>query len=440
MEEIALAPLLSLAFSTGLIATFNPCGFALLPAYLSYFVGLESSEERSSAYNVTRALIVGLTLTLGFLLVFGTIGGLTSSIISQGAVQDRLGWATFVIGILMIPLGIAMLAGFEPKLSLPRLSQGGTSRQLPSIFLFGVSFAIVSLGCTAPLFFATVVGSFTSRSLWDGILVFLAYGAGMSLIVMVLTVATALSRTEIAVAMRRILPHVNKISGGLLVVAGAFLIIYGWWEIQVLRGNFDTNWLVDQSLTFQSNVSNWIADVGELRLAVALLLLLSLVCGTVVGRLVIDSRARQASAGAEADITTGPASQDSMLRRWFWSVWIPCWLVVWLALEISYYDFELLLLPVWRSLIDIPSRVGGWFTEPGRWAVLFEIFASVIVAFFAWLRIRSVLIRRRAAGTDSGRGNGSGLVGPAADGSSSAAAAGESEREVVKAVSETASS
>jgi len=91
-------------------------------------------------------------------------------------------------------------------------------------------------------------------------------------------------------------------------------------------------------------------------------------------------------------------------------------------------------------LIDIPSRVGGWFTEPGRWAVLFEIFASVIVAFFAWLRIRSVLIRRRAAGTDSGRGNGSGLVGPAADGASSAAAAGESEREVVKAVSETASS
>lgn len=389
MDDIALAPLLSLAFSTGLIATFNPCGFALLPAYLSYFVGLESSEERSATHNITRALVVGLTLTLGFLLVFGTIGGLTSSLISQGAVQDRLGWATFVIGILMVPLGIAMLAGFEPKLSLPRLNKGGTSRQLPSIFLFGVSFAIVSLGCTAPLFFATVVGSFTSRNIWEGILVFLAYGAGISLIVMVLTIATAMSRTEIANTMRRILPHVNKISGVLLIVAGAFLILYGWWEIQVLNGNISSNWLVDQSLNFQSNVTNWLTDIGELRLAVALLMLLALAFGPVVGRIVMDSRS-----GAGSQMALSRENEVRMLRRWFRFVWVPGWVVVWLVLELTHYDFELLLLPVWRTIIDVPSRIEGWYSEPGRWAVLFEISASVIAAFFIWLRVRSYSMRR----------------------------------------------
>ena len=38
---------LALAFSAGMVATVNPCGFALLPAYLSYFLGLEEAELRT---------------------------------------------------------------------------------------------------------------------------------------------------------------------------------------------------------------------------------------------------------------------------------------------------------------------------------------------------------------------------------------------------------
>ena len=36
---------LALAFSAGMIATVNPCGFAMLPAYLSYFLGLEAGSQ-----------------------------------------------------------------------------------------------------------------------------------------------------------------------------------------------------------------------------------------------------------------------------------------------------------------------------------------------------------------------------------------------------------
>ena len=31
--------LFAYAFTTGMLATVNPCGFAMLPAYLSYFLG-----------------------------------------------------------------------------------------------------------------------------------------------------------------------------------------------------------------------------------------------------------------------------------------------------------------------------------------------------------------------------------------------------------------
>ena len=360
-NPLALSSILSSAFAVGLVAAFNPCGFAMLPAYLSYFVSLESSEEANIGRNIFRGLVVGLTLTVGFVLFFGTVGLLTSTIVSQGAIQSRLSWATFVIGILMVPLGIAMLFGYEPKLLVPRLNKGGTSRQLPSIFLFGVSFAVVSLGCTAPLFFATVVGSFESRNLWEGTLVFLAYAGGMSLIVMILTLATALGRNEIATSMRRVLPYVSKISGGFLVLAGGFLILYGWWEIQVMRGNFGSNWFVDTSQQFQTNITNWLADTGEARVAVAVAFIL----WAVVLRALWP-----------------------MLDRRVAYLWLGLWIVAWALVEIWNYDWELFVLPIWRFVIDLPFRVADWFREPGRWAVLFEVLVAAVVALIVWGRVR----------------------------------------------------
>lgn len=361
MSNLALSSILSIAFATGLVAAFNPCGFAMLPAYLSYFVSLESQEEAHLSRNIFRGLIVGLTLTVGFVLFFGVIGILASTIISQGAIQSRLSWATFIIGILMVPLGIAMLVGYEPKLLIPRLNRGGTSRQLPSIFLFGISFAVVSLGCTAPLFFTTVVGSFESRNVWEGTLVFLAYGGGMSLIVMILTLATALARNEVATSMRRVLPYVSKISGGFLVLAGGFLILYGWWEIQVLRGNFGSNWFVDTTLMFQTNLTNWLGDVGETRIAVAIALIL----WAVVLRALWP-----------------------MLEKRVAYLWLGLWIATWGLIEIWNYDWELFVLPVWRTIIDLPFRVADWFRDPGRWAVLFEVLAAAMIGLIIWSRVR----------------------------------------------------
>ena len=42
---------LALAFSAGMVATVNPCGFAMLPAYLSYFLGLEEPSAAASPSN-----------------------------------------------------------------------------------------------------------------------------------------------------------------------------------------------------------------------------------------------------------------------------------------------------------------------------------------------------------------------------------------------------
>ena len=55
----------ALAFAAGMVATFNPCGFAMLPAYLAYFVGMED-ESPDTWTAVVRAMKVSAAVTTGF--------------------------------------------------------------------------------------------------------------------------------------------------------------------------------------------------------------------------------------------------------------------------------------------------------------------------------------------------------------------------------------
>ncbi len=374
---MADASLLTTALIAGMIAAFNPCGFAMLPAYLAYFVGSSDHEETNPAKNIFRAIIVGLTMSLSFILLFGIFGALASSVISQGTVEKQVQWATFILGFLIVPLGIWMIAGKEINLRLPRLNRGGKSTNLLSIFLFGISFAVVSLGCTAPVFFATVIGSFSSDGWFAGTQVFITYGAGMSLVVLALTLATGIARGEVARLMKKLLPHIGKISGVFLVFTGIFLAIYGWWEIQVQRGNVDTNWLIDQSEDFRVSVSNWVSDVGATKLAIVIALW---ILGIVAWAATASPPKQEPSEKESAELVD--------YKTWRYSI-VGSLILTWLVLEIFRYDWELMILPVYRTIVDLPSRIWGWMSDPFRWSVLFEFLLALFTAAVLFLRIKS---------------------------------------------------
>ncbi len=356
---------LAFPLSAGLVAAFNPCGFAMLPAYVSYFLGLESDDETNMAKNVIRGLVVGLTMTLGFIAVFGLVGILTSTIVSEGAINSRIPYATVGFGVLMVPLGIAMLRGYEPKLNIPRLQLGGGSSQLPSVFLFGVSYAVVSISCTIGIFLSVVASSFDDGSIADGTAQFVAYGAGMGLVIMVLTIGVALARSSVATNMRKVLPHVNKISGVMLVLAGIYLTIYGWWEIQVLDTG-DPNPFADSVVgrfeDLQVRVTTWVNDVGAGRLALGLTVLMVGILTWALTSTLTKRNDRLALRGA--------------------------FLAVWALIEVLRYDFDLLVLPLLRTIADIPERVGNWFTDPWRFPVLFELLAAATIGAIVWFWAR----------------------------------------------------
>jgi cytochrome c biogenesis protein CcdA len=232
-------------------ATINPCGFALLPAYLAAFVGLDDHGSKTGA--VARALSVSAVLTAGFVTVFGLFGAVITKAI--GGVQEYLPWATIVIGVGLVGLGIYLLTGRELVLDIPKLQRGGADGTLLSMYLFGISYAVASLSCTIGPFLAVTSTTFRNESYLSGVLVFVLYGVGMGIVVGVLTVAVALAKDGIVAKFRSLIPKMNKIAGGLLVIAGAYVAYYGYYEVRIFH--FDGP-VEDPVVDAASDVQQWL--------------------------------------------------------------------------------------------------------------------------------------------------------------------------------------
>lgn len=293
---------LALAFVAGAVATVNPCGFALLPAYLSYFLGLDEGDpgDGSSAEHavgdgsphagtnpVLRALGVSSAVTLGFIAVFGVMGIVWSSVSSW--LGTRLPYFTIVVGVALVGLGIAMLAGFEPVINLPKLQLSDRRRELSSMFLYGVSYAIASLSCTIPVFIAVTSTTLTNSGFLAGLSTFLAYGLGMGTTLAVLTIAVALAKAGLIARFRSLLPKMNAISGALLILAGSFVAYYAYVEIQELAGNGSSGvvrWVRDT----QSNLQHWAEQLGATRILVAAVVI-------VAGALAVTALVRRPGGG-----------------------------------------------------------------------------------------------------------------------------------------------
>ncbi|MCB1030081.1 MAG: cytochrome c biogenesis protein CcdA [Acidimicrobiales bacterium] len=268
------------AFTAGMVATVNPCGFAMLPAYLGYFLGREEDVERSTVRNLGRALVVGGVVSLGFLVVFAIAGGIVLK--TALAIGDFSPWLTVVIGAVLAFVGVAFLFGWEPNIRLPHLDKGGKTRGLGSMFLFGVSYAIASLSCTIGPFTSVVASSFRRSSFATGVGTFIAYSLGMALLLMVITVALAMAQQGFVTKLRRALPYVQRVSGVIMIVTGAYLAWYGVYEIRLIQhGNQDaTAGPVDWVTGWSSDVSNWMSNLDPLQVA---LILGFVVCGVLLG-------------------------------------------------------------------------------------------------------------------------------------------------------------
>ena len=295
---------LALAFTAGMVAAFNPCGFALLPAYLSYYVGVdEPAAGPGPGAALFRALAVGAAVTAGFAVVFGIAGTLVTEL--SLSVQRLTPWLSILLGLGLVVLGAAMLGGFQPQLSLPKVGRAAGGRGLGAMFVFGLSYATVSLSCTLPVFLAAVAGTFGDASFASGMAGFAAYALGMGTVLLVLTLAVALARRSLVARLRRAVPLVQRFSGGLLVLAGAYVAYYGWYEVQLEREVDAPAGPIAFVTGISADVSNWVQRTGAMRIG----LVSVLVAGAIVAVAVARGRRAQSSTGASQTTLTAARSR-----------------------------------------------------------------------------------------------------------------------------------
>jgi cytochrome c-type biogenesis protein len=224
----------ALALSAGMIATVNPCGFAMLPAYLSYFLGLTGDAartDRTAGKTLARAFVVSGALLLGFLTVFGTFGIVIRGFgVSADDILRYARWPATAIGVVLVLVGIALIAGWHLPFATPRMNAGGRTTQLRSMYVFGCSYAVTSLSCGSAPFIATVVGSFRRNGFVSGVFVFVVYAIGMGLVVTALTISMALAQQGFLHTLRKAMAFAERAAGALMVIAGLYLVYYWGFE------------------------------------------------------------------------------------------------------------------------------------------------------------------------------------------------------------------
>ena len=268
------ANLTGLALAAGMVAALNPCGFAMLPAYLTLVVRGEGADPSRTA-AVGRALAATAAMALGFLAVFGLFGLLTVPVAT--AVQRYLPYATIVIGISLVALGIWLLAGRELTWNPVGSNwRWAPTARLGSMFGYGVGYAIASLSCTIGPFLAVTGSTVRSGSVAGGVLVYAAYAAGLALVVGVLAVAIALTSTALIDRIRQLLPYVSRISGVVLIAVGLYVGYYGLYEIRLFSADGNpADPIIAAAGRLQGTVAGWVYRTSAWPWVVALAVLVA---------------------------------------------------------------------------------------------------------------------------------------------------------------------
>lgn len=293
----------SYAFVAGMVATVNPCGFAMLPAYLTWFTRADAPRGPSPVVRVPRAVAAGLATTGGFVVVFAAAGALVHA--GAWAFMDVVPELGAAVGVALVVIGGLTAAGRHVGVRLPGSARplGGRGRGPRAMVGFGISYALASLGCTLPIFLAAVAGTFTREGAAQGLGAFVAYGLGMGAVLTALALVVALAPGVGLRRLRALGGRMERPAGVLLVLVGAYLVYYWIADLAGAQAGIGLIPLVDR---IDSTVAAWITSAGP-RLGIGLLLLV--IAAVVAARVVrsVEHRRSVDHSVDNADLTTRPA-------------------------------------------------------------------------------------------------------------------------------------
>lgn len=215
------------AFAAGMVASVNPCGFMLLPTYITFQLGSEETGfyETPLVRRLLRGLLLGGVATAGFIVVSGIVGLL---IVAGGQVLISVfPFAGLAIGAAMIALGLWLLVT-HANLGIMAASRLTITprKNLGNVFVFGTVYAAGSLSCTLPIFLVVVGSALATQGFLASFGQFIGYALGMGVILTLVMIGTALFRGTVLRLLKSAIPYVHRASAMFLIGAGVYLLYY----------------------------------------------------------------------------------------------------------------------------------------------------------------------------------------------------------------------
>ena len=251
------------SFILGVLAAVNPCGFVLLPTYLIFFLGTREEIDATATDRIRRALVVSSGVSVGFLGVFLVVGVISRLFTQWIGVNAK--YASLLIGLILLIAGLRMIAGWTPKFAMPQFA-GSQNKSFRAMAIYGVAYAVASIGCTIGFLTTAVFGSIALHGFISGVISILLYGLGMALLVTGLTVSLAFAKTGLVTLIKNRLHIIERLGAIFVSLTGFYLISY--WYAAISENS--SNRFVSKTEHYQTKVASFLQQQGAIPLAIAL--------------------------------------------------------------------------------------------------------------------------------------------------------------------------
>jgi cytochrome c biogenesis protein CcdA len=240
-----------------------------------YYLGSELHRDESNAATLRRAIGVGTAVSSGFVGLFLVVG-LISRLFTK-SIEQNAKYVSLVIGIALIAMGIAMFRGWKPPVAQPDVSVQ-RKRTHWNMFLFGIVYAVASIGCTIGFLTSVILGSVGRNGYLSGVISIVLYGLGMGLLVTSLTVTLAFARTGLLATLKRGLPLFDRVSALFVILTGIYLT---WYWLGAITDR-SSDGVVSTVENVQTNVVEFLQRVGAVKLGIIFVIIIAI--ATAVAR------------------------------------------------------------------------------------------------------------------------------------------------------------
>jgi cytochrome c-type biogenesis protein len=196
----------------GLLATTSPCVLPLYPGFLAYLSGQTGLERGQGRY------FLGLFVLAGVLTMMLALGGLMALLaVPTGSM---LAYLIPLADALILLLGVLLLLDRNPFKTLPQIQVPVLQHPYLNAYAYGLLYGPIALPCSGPLVVGIFAFSFTASEALSKLWVFLWFGLGFGLPLLVLSLLSGALQRQLTSLFARHSRVVNLV-GGLLLIAVA---------------------------------------------------------------------------------------------------------------------------------------------------------------------------------------------------------------------------